>query len=65
MVFGEPLAFTVFPVNPHSSFAVDLVFLDDGGARVQTLAVGGVAVTPPGGLGHARRRRPLRPLLRL
>ena len=49
MVFGEPLAFTVFPVNPHSSFAVDLVFLDDGGARVQTLAVGGVAVTPPGG----------------
>ena len=46
---GEPLAFTVFPVNPRSSFAVDLVFLDDGGARVQTLAVGGIAVTPPGG----------------
>ena len=53
MVFGEPLAFSVWPVNPTSSFAVDLVFLDDGtaagGHRVLTLDVGGVAVTPPGG----------------
>ena len=46
MVFGAPLAFAVFPVNPTSSFAVDLTFLDDGGDRVQSLTVGGVAVAP-------------------
>jgi len=49
MVFGAPLAFAVGPVNPASSFEVALTFLDDGGDRVQTLAVGKDAVSPPGG----------------
>ena len=47
MVFGAGgFAFTVSPVNPASSFAVALEFLDDGGGRVQALAVGGVPVAP-------------------
>ena len=40
MVFGAGFAFTVSPVNPASSFAVALEFLDDGGGRVQALAFG-------------------------
>jgi len=47
MVFdATALVFSVFPVNPASSFAVDLVFLDDGGHRAQSLAVGGALVAP-------------------
>jgi beta-galactosidase len=46
MVFGAPLTFSVFPVNPASDFAVDLVFLDDGGNRVQSLAVGSQTISP-------------------
>ena len=40
MVFGSPLSFTVFPVNPSSAFGVELTFLDDGsgGGRVESLA---------------------------
>ena len=46
MVFGAPLIFSLFPVNPASSWQVECVFLDDGGGRQQALTVSGEAVAP-------------------
>lgn len=46
MVFGSPLQFSIYPVNPQSSFDVQLTFLDDGGNRVQSLSVGGKVISP-------------------
>jgi hypothetical protein len=47
MVFGAPLTFSVYPVDPASSFSINCTFLDDGGNRKMALFVGGVAVAPP------------------
>jgi hypothetical protein len=46
MVFGSPLQFSIFPVNPTSSFVVQCTFLDDGGNRVQSLTVGDKVISP-------------------
>lgn len=46
LVFGTPLAFSVGPVNPLSTFSINLEFLDDGGGREQSFSVGGTTVSP-------------------
>lgn len=46
LVFGNPLAFSVFPVNPASTFSISMEFLDDGGKREQSLTVGSTVVSP-------------------
>ena len=45
MVFGSPLSFAIYPVNPTSSFSLQAVFLDDGGDRVQSLTVGNTIIS--------------------
>jgi len=48
MVFGAPLTFSVFPLNPASNFSLTLLFLDDATSyhRSLSLAVGGGVVAP-------------------
>lgn len=47
MVFGDKsFSFTVFPVNPASSYQLECTFLDDGGDRKQSLAAGDVVISP-------------------
>ena len=46
MVFGTPLTWIVYPVNPSSDFALNLTFLDDGGDRVLSLSAGMAVIAP-------------------
>ena len=50
MAFGSPLAFSVFPLNPASTFSLTLLFLDDakGYHRRLALTANGVPIGAPG-----------------